>query len=271
MRWGLGRRALGPSARCGALAWLLAGSGAFAQVEVEPALAPLSVVDLAERVPRRWLIDRTDRFPLLPLRRRQAMPARCRTRGGYKRHCQGPRLVPKPHGAASALALRLGLGHRASALVIRHRRPLPEWLEVVRDADPEPRLTFPVPTGHWGRGFGRTRRGSLRHRRHLGVDIGAAEGASIVAARGGLVVYSDNELTGYGNVVILLHREGHSTFYAHCRRNLVFAGQKVVRSQPIAEVGQTGFAHGPHLHFEYRERGWVRNPAPRFLPRRPRD
>jgi len=108
----------------------------------------------------------------------------------------------------------------------------------------------------------------MRHRRHFGVDIGADEGEPIVAARGGLVMYSDNELTGYGNVVILLHREGFSTMYAHCRATHVFAGQHVSRGDVIGEVGHTGFAPAPHLHFEWRQRGWARDPVPRFLPRR---
>ena len=100
---------------------------------------------------------------------------------------------------------------------------------------------------------------------HRGVDIGGVdEGAPIRAARGGLVAYADNELTGYGNVVILLHHEGYSTFYAHCRALRVFAGQRVERGDVIAEVGMTGFAPAPHLHFEWRQRGWPRDPAPHF-------
>ena len=61
--------------------------------------------------------------------------------------------------------------------------------------------------------------------------------------------------------VLLLHREGFSTFYAHCVETLVFAGQYVRRGQPIARVGDTGFAWAPHLHFEWRQRGWPRMPG----------
>jgi murein DD-endopeptidase MepM/ murein hydrolase activator NlpD len=129
-----------------------------------------------------------------------------------------------------------------------------------------------VPSGHLGRGFGYTRDAPLRHVRHNGVDIGAPEGDPIVAARGGLVVYSDNGLTGMGNTVILLHRDGSSTLYAHCRAIHVFAGQYVERGQVIAEVGRTGFANAPHLHFEWRIRGRLRDPRRHFLPRAlPRD
>ena len=136
--------------------------------------------------------------------------------------------------------------------------------------DDSRRLEFPVPDGHMGRGFGRTRRGSLRNRRHNGVDIGAPEGNPIVAARDGLVMYSNNEITGYGNVVILLHHEGYSTFYAHCSATHVFPGQFVRRGQQIASIGDTGFAWAPHLHFEWRQRGWVRDPEPHFIRERER-
>lgn len=225
------------------------------------------VVDLAERVPERWMDDRTADWPLTPERWRRRMPPECRTRGGYRDHCQGERLVPEPHGPAWDYAQRMGLGHRATAMWLMHQRPFEEWMAAVEALDPDESLTFPVPDGHLGRGFGHTRTGSLRNRRHPGVDIGADEGDSIVAARGGLVVYADNELTGYGNSVMLLHHEGFSTFYAHCRRVLVFPGQRVRRGQPIAEVGNTGFAPAPHLHFEWRQRGWPRDPAPHFRPR----
>lgn len=225
------------------------------------------IVDLAERVPARWLTEEADSYPLRPARWRRRMPRHCRTRGGYRAYCQGERRVPEPFGAIAIFAERLGLGRRATALQIMHGSPFPEWLEMVEDLDAQNALTFPVPSGHIGRGFGRTRQGTLRHRRHFGVDIGAEEGAPIVAARGGLVVYSDNELTGYGNVVILLHRGGYSTMYAHCRATHVFAGQHVSRGDVIAEVGQTGFAPAPHLHFEWRQRGWARDPVPYFIPR----
>lgn len=234
-----------------------------------PALADgptVATVNLAARVPRGWMDDAHERLPLTPDRWRRRMPWRCRTRGGYRRFCQGERRVPAPHGAAAELARRLGLGHRATALQLTHDRPFPEWLAAVESADPDEELSFPVPNGQLGRGYGRTRTGAMRQRPHWGVDIGAPEGTPIVAARGGLVAYSDNELIGYGNVVLVLHRDGFTTMYAHCRETHVFAGQRVERGQPIAEVGTTGFAPGPHLHFELRERGLPRNPR-RFFAR----
>ncbi|UJR83498.1 M23 family metallopeptidase [Sandaracinus amylolyticus] len=230
----------------------------------------LGRVVLADRVPEAWLSDASDAFPLQPARQRRRMPRQCRTRGGYRRFCQGERRVPTPHGAAAALAEHLGLGVRATAMHVMHARPFDEWLAAVRDLDVDEHLTFPVPSGYLGRRFGFTRDAGLAHRRHDGVDIGAPEGDPVVAARDGLVVYSDDGLTGMGNVVILLHQDGASTLYAHCRATHVFAGQYVERGEVIGEVGETGFANAPHLHFEWRQRGWVRDPSRRFI-RRDRD
>ena len=230
-----------------------------------PPLSGLAPLVIAERVPRPWLHNDPDAYPLRPARWRRRLPRRCRTQGGYRDHCSGERRVAEPTAAADALARHLSLGQRFTARWLMQKRPFEEWMAAVDHLDGRSRLTFPVPGGRLGRGFGRNRRGSLSHRRHKGVDIGAPEGHAILAARDGLVAYSDNELTGYGNVVILLHHEGFTTMYAHCSETLVAAGEYVARGQPIARVGSTGFAWAPHLHFEWRQRGWVRNPARHFL------
>lgn len=232
-------------------------------------IARIGRVILAERVPPEWLRDDADDWPLQPARQRRRMPRECRTRGGYRRFCQGERRVPTPFGVAAALAQHLGLGQRATATQVMHHPPFDEWLAAIAHVGNDPRLTFPVPVGHMGRGFGYTRDAGLRHRRHQGVDIGAPEGSEIVSARDGLVVYADNGITGMGNTVIVLHRDGFSTLYAHCQELTVFAGQIVSRGQRIARVGETGFANAPHLHFEWRQRGWVRDPSRHFIPREP--
>ena len=87
------------------------------------------------------------------------------------------------------------------------------------------------------------------------------------AANDGLVVYSDNGMRGYGNVVVLIHRDASTTLYAHCRATYVAAGELVRRGQIIAAVGATGLAHGPHLHFEWRVAGQTRDPLRRFVGR----
>ena len=248
--------------------WLTLVLAVSALLGAVPARAQeLAMVVLADRVPHHWLTHDSDRLPLEPARQRQRMPRRCRTRGGYRAFCQGPLVVPEPSVAAASLASRLGLAERATAMLVLHQRPLDEWMAAVADLDQESRLTFPVPVGHMGRGFGYTRDEGLRGVRHDGVDIGAPEGSPIVAARDALVMYAGNEVTGMGNVLVLLHHDGASTLYAHCRALHVTAGEYVARGETIAEVGQTGFANAPHLHFEWRIRGWLRDPSRHFIPR----
>jgi murein DD-endopeptidase MepM/ murein hydrolase activator NlpD len=102
-------------------------------------------------------------------------------------------------------------------------------------------------------------------RRHRGIDITAPTGTPVLAAASGRVVHSGSARGGYGNLVIVRHGGDTSTVYAHNRRNLVRVGEWVESGQPIAEVGQTGRASGPHLHFEVRRAGRAQNPLD-FLP-----
>jgi murein DD-endopeptidase MepM/ murein hydrolase activator NlpD len=219
-------------------------------------------VDLAERVPATWLNGADDRLPLRSERWRKRLPRRCWTRGGYRRLCQGKRRVPEPQGDAAERAVRLALGQRATALQLVHDGPFEEWVQAAADRDPVRRMDWPVPAGRLTRGFGWVRRQRLRHRPHKGIDIAADEGSPVHAVRGGLVAYGDNGLTGYGNTLIVVHSDGTTALYAHCRALHVFAGQHVERGQHVADVGHTGFAGAPHLHFEWRSGGWPRNPLP---------
>jgi murein DD-endopeptidase MepM/ murein hydrolase activator NlpD len=192
-----------------------------------------------------------------------------------RRMCEGPRRVPVLDGEALRRAERLGLvGPRVARLATAGVPPA-EWVEAARagGARATDDLLWPVPEGRLWRGFGprqgfrRTRRGLVRTRRrhmHQGVDIGAHQGSLIVAVADGLVAYSDNRMSGYGNAVLLVHADGAVSMYAHCVETYVVAGQVVRRGEVIAAVGQTGIAHGAHLHFEYRERGHTVDPYRRF-------
>ncbi len=97
-----------------------------------------------------------------------------------------------------------------------------------------------------------------------GIDIAAPAGTPVRATAAGQVIYSDH-LRGYGNVIIVRHRGGFASVYAHNRRNLVRPGQRVRRQQVIAEVGNTGRVTRPHLHFEIRRNNIARNPLS-YLP-----
>lgn len=102
--------------------------------------------------------------------------------------------------------------------------------------------------------------GSRWGRAHEGIDIPARHGSHIVAAKEGVVVYSGNQLGGYGNITVISHDGGVFTVYAHAQKNYTRKGQKVHRGQVIATVGTTGRSTGPHLHFEIRHNSKALNP-----------
>lgn len=194
-----------------------------------------------------------------------------------RRMCEGPRRVPLLAGEARTRASELDLLRttRVTRVAIT-ARPDDAWIAAAGAAPPPGDLLWPVAGGRLWRGHGtvrgmvRTKRGARplgRRRHHEGVDIGAAAGTPILAANAGLVVYSDNGMAGYGNVVIITHGDGTLTLYAHCTATFVLAGQVVARGQTIAIVGDTGLAHGAHLHFEYRVEGTSQDPEPFFVGR----
>jgi len=88
---------------------------------------------------------------------------------------------------------------------------------------------------------------------HEGIDIAASTGTPILAAHAGQVVYSGDGIRGYGNLVVL-QGDDIVTVYGHNHRNRVRVGQRVRKGAHIADVGMTGKATGPHLHFETRIR-----------------
>jgi len=190
----------------------------------------------------------------------------CVRRGAMRGMCSGPRRVPRPFGADADRARALGLGTSAVAARLLIGAPEPRWVSAAasetRAAVPGD-LLFPVAGAELWRGYGATRRGRRRHN-HQGVDLGASAGTLFRAANDGLVAYSDNGLRGYGNLVIVVHADASTTFYAHCRATYVFAGQRVRRGQVLGEVGSTGYARGEHLHFEWHAGGVARNPLGHF-------
>jgi murein DD-endopeptidase MepM/ murein hydrolase activator NlpD len=86
-------------------------------------------------------------------------------------------------------------------------------------------------------------------RYHAGTDIAAPAGTPIRAVVAGHVVESGVQ-GRYGNTIVIETEDGRKMLYAHNRRNFVRVGDWVSRGEPIAEVGSTGRATGPHVHFE---------------------
>ena len=93
---------------------------------------------------------------------------------------------------------------------------------------------------------------------HTGIDVAAAGGTPIYAAKGGQVimsVYGSGVNWSYGNFVVIDHGDGTTTLYAHMSRRAVSEGQLVSQGQTIGYVGNTGNSKGNHLHFEVRVNG----------------
>jgi murein DD-endopeptidase MepM/ murein hydrolase activator NlpD len=109
-----------------------------------------------------------------------------------------------------------------------------------------------------------SRYGWRRSRMHEGIDIAARSGTDVRAAEEGRVIYA-SRLGGYGNVIVLRHGKTYETVYAHNRRFRVRKGAVVRKGDVIAEVGSTGNASAPHLHFEIRRHDDPRDPL-LFLP-----
>lgn len=105
-------------------------------------------------------------------------------------------------------------------------------------------------------------------RKHEGVDYAAPVGTHVKATADGIVAFVGQE-RGYGNIVILDHQRGISTRYAHLSRFApgLHKGMRVHQGDVIGNVGQTGWATGPHLHYEFRINNKVRDPLTVALPR----
>jgi murein DD-endopeptidase MepM/ murein hydrolase activator NlpD len=97
-------------------------------------------------------------------------------------------------------------------------------------------------------------------RRHLGVDYAAPTGTPVRVVGDGTVEFSGWQ-NGYGNVVKVRHGNDRTTLYAHLSRIDVRRGQRVDQGQRVGAVGSTGWATGPHLHFEFLVRGVHQDPV----------
>jgi murein DD-endopeptidase MepM/ murein hydrolase activator NlpD len=110
--------------------------------------------------------------------------------------------------------------------------------------------------------FGET--GPFSPRGHSGLDIAADTGTAILAADDGEVLKAYWNDEGYGGLIVIAHPSGYETWYGHLSRLGVEVGERVRRGEQIGRMGSTGFSTGPHLHFEVRQDGELRDPL-KFL------
>ncbi len=94
-----------------------------------------------------------------------------------------------------------------------------------------------------------------------GINIAAPAGTPVRAAESGVVAYTGGDLKGFGKLVLIKHRDGYVTAYAHNSQILVQRGETVRRGDVIARVGETGNVDTPQLHFEIRKDAKPVNPS----------
>jgi len=100
---------------------------------------------------------------------------------------------------------------------------------------------------------------------HSGIDFPVPHGTRVGAAGRGTTTFAGYNSGGYGNLVIVRHRGGFETWYAHLASVTSWPGERVRGGTRIGLVGSTGRSTGPHLHFEVRQAGRPIDPQPRLL------
>ena len=99
------------------------------------------------------------------------------------------------------------------------------------------------------------------HKIHTGLDIAGPYGTPIVAADTG-IAYLYPGSVGYGNLLVIIHGNGYSTYYGHLSGYAAIStGQVVARGNTVAYEGSTGWSTGPHVHFEIRVNGVYKDPC----------
>jgi murein DD-endopeptidase MepM/ murein hydrolase activator NlpD len=137
----------------------------------------------------------------------------------------------------------------------------PATLAAVRRPPPRSILSFaaPLPISPTDR-FGP--RGDAFH---AGIDYPAAAGTPVAAAGRGCVASAGYDGGGFGNLVVIQHRLGYTTWYAHLSVITTWVGEQVTGGTRLGYVGSTGHSTGPHLHFELRKNAVPIDPMPYLL------
>ncbi len=193
---------------------------------------------------------------ILIIRGDDAKPVKARARVVYHRVQKGDTLseIARRHGVSVGALQKWNRISNKSIIRIGQR------LKIVKGTAGPPNgyryaRVFEWPLrGTITSGYGRRSNPFVRSRRqyHRGIDIGAAIGTPIRAARDGVVIMS-RRMGGYGNCIFIRHSNGYVSVYAHNMLNKVKEGEVVKMGQVIGKVGRTGTATGPHLHFEVRK------------------
>ena len=128
---------------------------------------------------------------------------------------------------------------------------------------------IPPDVGWFTSGFARIRLHPIYNepRPHPGIDVSAPMGTPILAPAKGRVA-DVRTIAGYGRTVTIEHGNGVQTFFAHCSKVVARVGQQVERGEKVAEVGRTGIATGPHLHYEVLVNGKPVNPQNYIFPQK---
>ncbi|HYM30589.1 MAG TPA: peptidoglycan DD-metalloendopeptidase family protein [Candidatus Cybelea sp.] len=229
-------------------------------------IVPRAVFYTVQRGDTLYSVSRRYSVDLYSLAQANGIPAPYRvTTGRRLRIPAGPDLpesaqqaVPTPPPAAASPAVQPppATEPAASARASDAKLAIPS---------PPPRAgkTFAWPVrGQMISNFG-TKPGGLHND---GINIAVGKGAEVRAAENGVVVYSGNELRGYGKLLLIRHADGWMTAYAHNDELLVHRGDMVRRGQVIAHAGATGNVTRPQLHFEIRHGVQAVDPVPYLSP-----
>jgi len=165
--------------------------------------------------------------------------------------------IRPPYGLRIGKKLKLPLQTRKSVLVSNNSGRLPT-------PPPPPRsgAGFAWPTyGKVISSYG-PKAGGLHND---GINIRASQGTPVRASDSGTVVYVGNELTGFGNLILIRHAGGWVSAYGHNRELMVSRGQKVSRGETVAKVGASGSVSSPQVHFELRKGSRAVDPQ-KYLP-----
>ncbi len=97
--------------------------------------------------------------------------------------------------------------------------------------------------------YGKTKEGFYND----GININSKRGVNVKSSDDGKVIYSGNEIPGYGNLILIKHEKNWITAYAHLDKVYIEKGKKVKKGEKIGSVGNTGNVRSPQLHFEIRK------------------